>query len=1442
MSRFKLQDLYLEHHLEQKVYFKLQCDKVDLDLDLDEGDEADIGTRCSSCYQKSSCLNPLHWSDFQVEEEWVSDVPLEIQMVLMAFISKPTLWKCKDVSELVRGKIVRLYALYDSLLNISNRNHLGIFQELNTTELMVNYHNLHETFAMTNQMGVTKSYGAVERDWKEQATNDLCYYNYAIKKQALTYETVNGMSQKFISLRDCFVILMRDNLVTLTQKNNPEPGESRSGQICTIQGTDIGIPLDSALFHQLHVENNCSQDDDCSCCRPISLTSDMLRPVVLTCSTTEQNQMTALRQLCSWGLQAVWKHVHDDEILSDMLFPSQLSNEQEHEAEEGEDEIDDLEVSLSQLDVSGVVIDPVHNDSDNDLDLLQLKEVFSAIGPVGITVDDDSCEDLDIDSDLELTLSDRESLSDCQDDMPEEDNDETDTEDGACQMGFIRYTPPPFILCHTAPYIGRDDDPEVIKQVLEDFLTKTQSRGKYSIIGVDQKIGACQMELEKGNPEYRKIVREIPPLHLLKMKMINFCKAYDSAGLLHIIKYMTDQDDQDDIIKLLGIDNIRFAFRHMQRVTPAFCLAMQILYIQHLPDDEATELIEELQCSRTDFLAAKWDYRFQQFLKSKSNSNASFQLHCEMMQHACEIVGISLAERIGGPNGYHLLRGCVKSSPAFSFLNGASSYAAYTTSLLADHSSAPLLVQGIKSRYFSVPYEGSQVNFGLDTVREEEHRKCKKYFRPRSSSSVIETRMKRMEEANDMHKARSQLFSVKDPAKQESHPNWKITDVDVQFIIRGASLIVRQDGLLNTCEVPYNLYTPTKTKLSTAILDKQSQNCGEYLVYKHCCEGLFSITKQDVQQMLSTLEGPTELMKKVKGTTATTIRRSLCKPMQKCVEAKEKERQKRKLEKEKKTIEGLFSEQNTCQAIVNTSCQKYKVMKSITIPKAVVACVGLAFIHKDSATSILEKAIKNLQPRDIGKLKILCHNEGLAWLKKKHLAPEVAKHVSVVTIENAGAHYKSGKDVKSGTDFLRHFEDRWITRTVTMAPNVHTICLSEEKYNFTPDLFKQATRHQRVTTTSASIAHLRTDNEMLSEQQFSRASVVSTGRGKVVASTFIAKNVHKLSIKRPLQLVLDSENKLAACTCDKQKLSTCVCDHHATPILATFDTAGLSRTETLSAIKQRKGEAECAQLDWVVHYSRSLSPGEVMLSLVTSADIDSVVLHMFALADQFPRNEDGTFKNDVYVMLQKAGHFDVYNITGMLAVLEKAFHSQTIGKKLAMILCFGGNDFIPKFQNITHLKVTQLFLSKSKYLDGLFSLDANDVTNPDILEDFVKELYCPKKFDVDKLTYEEVRQLSINPIKASKKVSDIMTFNFTDGQTDLRSPKLWLPPASCVRKLSTLYYAMFRYMAGLGCHEARLPNFKNTCLVKAGEDSTYDLGPEAMVSSLKDLHRRKKKS
>jgi hypothetical protein len=50
--------------------------------------------------------------------------------------------------------------------------------------------------------------------------------------------------------------------------------------------------------------------------------------------------------------------------------------------------------------------------------------------------------------------------------------------------------------------------------------------------------------------------------------------------------------------------------------------------------------------------------------------------------HCGEILGISIAERTGGADGYNLLLGCVKSSLPFAFLNGATSYASFCVDLL----------------------------------------------------------------------------------------------------------------------------------------------------------------------------------------------------------------------------------------------------------------------------------------------------------------------------------------------------------------------------------------------------------------------------------------------------------------------------------------------------------------------------------------------------------------------------------------------------------------------------------------------------------------------------------------------------------------------------------------------------------------------------------------
>ena len=73
----------------------------------------------------------------------------------------------------------------------------------------------------------------------------------------------------------------------------------------------------------------------------------------------------------------------------------------------------------------------------------------------------------------------------------------------------------------------------------------------------------------------------------------------------------------------------------------------------------------------------------------------------------------------------------------------------------------------------------------------------------------------------------------------------------------------------------------------------------------------------------------------------------------------------------------------------------------------------------------------------------------------------------------------------------------------------------------------------------------------------------------------------------------------------------------------------------------------------LIQCAASLSPGDVCASIVSSGDIDAVLLRLFAISHQWPRNEGEFFKNPVHVILKKPNHlYDIYNITTILELLE----------------------------------------------------------------------------------------------------------------------------------------------------------------------------------------------
>ena len=63
----------------------------------------------------------------------------------------------KEKDSFLNSILQRLYCIYDILLNTLTSHHLGIYQQANTDELVMNYHNIGTVFAVTSKAGITPS-------------------------------------------------------------------------------------------------------------------------------------------------------------------------------------------------------------------------------------------------------------------------------------------------------------------------------------------------------------------------------------------------------------------------------------------------------------------------------------------------------------------------------------------------------------------------------------------------------------------------------------------------------------------------------------------------------------------------------------------------------------------------------------------------------------------------------------------------------------------------------------------------------------------------------------------------------------------------------------------------------------------------------------------------------------------------------------------------------------------------------------------------------------------------------------------------------------------------------------------------------------------------------------------------------------------------------------
>ena len=153
-----------------------------------------------------------------------------------------------------------------------------------------------------------------------------------------------------------------------------------------------------------------------------------------------------------------------------------------------------------------------------------------------------------------------------------------------------------------------------------------------------------------------------------------------------------------------------------------------------------------------------------------------------------------------------------------------------------------------------------------------------------------------------------------------------------------------------------------------------------------------------------------------------------------------------------------------------------------------------------------------------------------------------------------------------------------------------------------------------------------------------------------------------------------------------------------------------------------------AQIDWLIQYLPVLNKHEMCLSIVYSGDIDVLILHMFTLSYLWPRDCNDEFKHEVFLLLVKPTTKDLYNITAIIRLLEKTYKDKHMALKMAIYLCIGGNDFIPKFYQITHKSFVERILMSENVRSGLIQITIGDEQDCrqcriQINKELYKELY-----------------------------------------------------------------------------------------------------------------------
>lgn len=206
----------------------------------------------------------------------------------------------------------------------------------------------------------------------------------------------------------------------------------------------------------------------------------------------------------------------------------------------------------------------------------------------------------------------------------------------------------PLICRHPPPANGRDDDLAVLRNILDDFLEKAAVDDHLDrvLTAPDYKVAKHLLALIGSDIKYKTFLPEFPVLHLRKSKITNLISACKTTCLIHILKYMKDDDTETDCSNLVSIGNIEIATKNIWRLSAGLHVALIFTFMNSISQLDAEQLSQDLyHCSEVE-LELRWGCKLKEFIITSSKKNATFSLHLDLIRHCDEIVAIACAERL----------------------------------------------------------------------------------------------------------------------------------------------------------------------------------------------------------------------------------------------------------------------------------------------------------------------------------------------------------------------------------------------------------------------------------------------------------------------------------------------------------------------------------------------------------------------------------------------------------------------------------------------------------------------------------------------------------------------------------------------------------------------------------------------------------------------------